>query len=217
MAISYTPQMLVERTKKHINDGFPGNDWNVSDNEILLYLYSAIPSIMKGQMFENAKVGGILDTPEAYLVTYQFNVTSKNAATNEWYVTLPQTPLALPNGYQITDAYISAAGFGRGQAINFVSAKRVSYRSNLPQAPVVYGRIENNKAYFYAYNGASLLNQTLNIQMPISRFTDVTEVLRIPDDTIQGMFEYAVKSILQRYSIPKDIIEDSLPAGNKSS
>lgn len=217
MATPYTKRALVERVVRHLNDGFQGADWTVSNSEVLLYLDSSIPFVMKGMIWENAKVSNVIDVPEGFLVSYTFTVTRKNAATNEWYVTLPQTPLALPNGYQITDAYITSPGLGKGQPINFVSAKRVGYRQNLPQAPVVYGRIEGVTAYFQAYNGVSLLNQTLVIQMPISRTEDLDAPMYLPDDAIQGMFEYAVKKITERYAIPKDIISDGLPAGNKSS
>ncbi len=139
MAIPYSKQMLIERTKKHINDGFPGNDWQVSDSEILLYLDSAIPYILKGELFEGAKITGVIDVPEAYLVTYSYTITLKHKSTNEWYVTLAQTPMALPNGYQVTDAYFSDNN-GRSMSVNFVSVKRQSYRQGLPKPPIMVFR-----------------------------------------------------------------------------
>ncbi len=208
--------MLCERVAKHINSGFPGNDWNVSTNETVLYLDSAIPFALKGMLFDNAKVSGVIDVPEGFLVTYSYTVTLKNKSTNEWYVTLAQTPMALPNGYQVTDAYFSSS-VGRSMSVNFVSVKRQSYRQGLPKPPVVFARIEGQTCYLQSYNGFSLLNQTFNIQLPVSRTTDLDAPMNLPDDAIQNMFEYAVKSILQRYSIPQNIIEDSLSAGNKSS
>lgn len=216
MAIPYTKQMMIERVNKHLNDSFPGNDWQVSANEVLLYLDSAIPAIMKGEMFENAKVTQVIDVPEAYLVTYSYTVILKNKSTNEWYVTLAQTPLALPNGYQVTDAYFSSS-VGRSMSVNFVSVKRQSYRQGLPKPPVVFARLEGQNCYLQSYNGFSLLNQTFNIQLPISRTADVNAVMYLPDSALQGMFEYAVAKIKDRYAIPKDTIEDALPAGNKSS
>lgn len=208
--------MLIERVKKHVNDGFPGNDWKVTDNEIMLYLDSAIPYVMKGQMFDNAKVTGLFESIDAYLVSYNLSLT-KYTPTNEWKATLPQTPLALPMGYNITDAYITQPGLGRGQSIIFTKTKRVPYRNNMPKPAAVFARIENDIIYLQSWDGTSLLNQSLYVQMPISRTADMDEVMSLPDDAIQGMFDYAVGKIKDRYIIPKDIIADNLPAGNKTS
>lgn len=216
MSIPYTKKMFCERVVKHINDGFPNNDFKITQNEVLLYLDSAIPSVLKGQMFDNAKISQVLDVPEAYLVTYTYTVTLKQKSTNEWYVTLAQTPMALPNGYQVTDAYFSS-NVGRTMSVNFVSVKRQSYKSLLAQPPVVNARIEGQTCYMQSYNGFSLLNQTFNIQFPISRTSDVNAPMNLPDEAITGMFEYTTKKIIERYSIPKDTVEDSLPAGNKTS
>lgn len=215
--VVYTKRQLVQRVIKHINDGWYGNDWKVTDNEVLLYLDSAIPFIMKGEMFEGAKVTGLFEVPDAYLVTYLITPLTKNTPTNEWVGTLPQTPVALPTGYNITDAYISATGYGRGQSIFITSTKRVPYRNNLPKPSGLFARIEFNKIYLQSSNGMSLNGQNLYVQMPISRTSDLDEPMSIPDDAIQGLFEYAVKQIVSRYAVPKDIIQDNLPAGNKTS
>jgi hypothetical protein len=215
MSIAYTKGMMLERVKKHLNDGFASGDFTISDNEVLLYIDEQIPFVLKSQVFENAKVNGIFEVPDAYLLTYELTLTQKTS-TKEWYATLPQTPLALPSGYQITDAYFTSNG-SRGQALFFLSPKRTSYRNLLPKPAGIFARLEGNKIYLQSYNGSTLLNQTLNIQMPISRTASVTDVMNLPDDSISLIFDKVVAKILGRYNIPQDVVHDSLPAGNKTS
>lgn len=216
MAIAYTKKMMIERIAKHLNDGYPTTDFKVTNNEIQLYIDAAIPFVMKGQMFEGAKISGVYEIPEAYLLTYLLTLT-KYAPTNEWKATLPQTPLELPTGYNITDAYISQSGLGRGQSIIFTKTKRVPYRNNMPKPAAVFARIESNIIYLQSWNGTSLLNQNLYVQMPISRTASLSDVMSLPDGALEPIFQKVIATILQRYQIPNDQILDNLPAGNKTS
>lgn len=216
MAIAFTYGQFIERIQKHINDGFQNSDFKVTSNEIQLYINAAIPSVMKAQMYENAKVFNVFEVPEAYLVTYLLTLT-RNTATNEWKATLPQTPLELPTGYNITDAYITQSGLGRGQSIIFTKTKRVPYRNNMPKPAGVFARINGDTIYLQSWNGTSLLNQSLYVEMPISRTANLTDVMNLPDGALEPIFQKVVASILQRYQIPNDQILDNLPAGNKTS
>lgn len=215
-AIIYSKAQFIERVKKHIAGDFVGNDFKITDNEILLYIDAGIPFVLKGQMFDNVKVTGIFEVPDAYITTYLISPITRNAATNEWVGTLPQTPLALPTGYNITDAYISQPNQGR-QSIFITSNKRVPYRNNLPKPSGLFARVEYNKIYLQSPNGMPLSGQDLYVQMPISRTSDISEPMNIPDDAISYLFDYVVNKIKERFSLPKDIVQDNLPSGNKSS
>lgn len=217
MAIVYSKNMFVERIKRHLANGFPKASFPIFDNEILLAIDAAIPFVMKGTMFENAKVTNVLDVPEAYLVTYNYTVTSFNRPTKEWYVTLAQTPIALPTGYDITDIYFASESTGKSQSVYFIKAKRAAYRNLMPKPEGIQGRVNGQTLYLQANNGASLLNLQLYVQMPISRTDDINAPMNLPDDAIQPLFDKVVATLLQRYGIPTDIIKDNLPAGNKSS
>lgn len=215
--VAYNKQQIIERVKKHLNDGFPHQDFSISDNEILLYIDQAIPFVLKGEMFENAKITGIFETPEAYLATYEVTPLTKNAPTNEYVGSLPQAPLGLPTGYNITDAWVSADGFGRGQSVFITSSKRNPYRHFLPKPSGLFGRVEGDQIYLQSYNGTPLIGINLYVQMPISRTDSLTAPLNMPDSAIEPIFTKTVQLILQRYQIPQDIVKDGLPAGNKTS
>lgn len=216
MAVPYSKKMFIERVKKHLVDGFPTTDFKVTDNEMLLYIDSAIPFVMKGHMFDNAKVTNVFEVPDAYLMSYEITALTKYKPTNEWVATLPQAPLELPYGYNITDAYISN-GISRGQSIVFTKTKRVPYRNNMPKMSAIYARVETDKIYLQSYNGTPLNGQTLYVQMPISRTSNVDDVMSLPDGAIEPIFQKVVQTILQRYKIPQDTTLDNLPAGDKSS
>src|ERR1700742_1324044 len=108
--IDYTKAQLLERIKKHVSDGFGGDDISVADEEFLLYIDSALAYRMVGQVYENAKIDGNLAMPEAYLTTYLISTISQDSATGYWYVTLPQPPVSLPLGYSINRVYSASNG-----------------------------------------------------------------------------------------------------------
>jgi len=209
--------MLIERVKKHLVNGWPGEDWKVTDNEILLYIDADIPVVMKGQMFENAKLTGFLDVPEAYLLTYELPITTQDTNTREWYVSLPQPPLALPTGYDITRTYVASPETGASRNGFPIKVKRVAYREYMPKPSGFAYRLEGKTMYLSMNDGGSLLNYNLYVQMPISRTADKTAAMYMPDDAIEMVFNKTVAAILQRYGIPQDIVKDNLPPGNKQS
>ncbi len=217
MADLYTYQVFIRRIKKHLSDGFPNENFPITDKEVLLYITTAIPFVLRSQMLENTKVTGVMEVPEAYLVTYAITPLAQNRSTNEWYGTLPQTPLALPDGYNITDMYFGTTAGGKSQSFYFVSARRNAFRRDLPNPNGILARLQGNLIYVRAGNGQPLGDQSLYVQMPISRTDDVTAPMMMPDDAIEPIFKIVVSNILQRYGIPYDEIKDDLPPGNKAS
>lgn len=215
--LPYTKQAFIERVRKHLADDFPGEDFTVTDNEILLYIDTSIPSVLKGQLFETAKVTGVFDVPEAWLVTYSFTISNQSPKTLEYYVTLPQPPLALPSGYDITNVYLTDPSSGRSKNGLYVSAKRKAYRDNMPRPDGFFYSIEGKTMYLETADGSGLIGINLQVQMPISRTDDKTAAMNMPDDAIEPLFTKVVATILQRFNMPQDTVLDNLPAGNKTS
>lgn len=218
MAITFNKKMLIERVKRHIADGWPTNSFSASDKEILLYIDSAIAQAIIGHAYVNAKIEGALCTPEAYLITYALTLPVFNENLGEYSTTLPQPPISLPLGYSITTVFFGGKK-GRSQAAWPIKAKRVSYRADMPVPNGVRYWVEGSVLKLAPSNGQPLnpgIN-TLYVTMPATRTADVNETMTIPDDDISGIFDYTVKQLIQRMNVPKDIIQDNLPAGNKSS
>lgn len=217
MAIVYNRIMLIERFKRHLADGWPNNDFSISTNEINLYIDQAVATAIVGQVYAGAKISGVLEMPEAYLVTYRFATLAKDDVTNLWFVTLPQSPLSLPLGYSITGAYFADKRFGKGVYGNAIKNKRVPYREYMPK-PTGWSYFSENVLFWASANdGSSLANIPLYVQMPSPRGTDLDAPMNLPDDAIDAVFKNVMTILLQRLQLPQDIVKDNLPAGNKGS
>lgn len=100
-----------------------------------------------------------------------------------------------------------------------LKANRVGRRSNMPSLDCVHGWIDySNKTILRlrATDNQPLLNVPFLIQMPITRVTDVTLPMNVPEDAIEQIFTNVVTKLVQRYQQPKDIVHDDLPAGNNT-
>lgn len=198
-------------------DDFPSAEFGASENEVLLYIDQAIAFGIVGQAYANAKIEGALAVPEAYFVTYLLDGLQYNPITRDWYTTLPQPPLSLPLGYSVDECYFANTIDGKGMNIYWVKAKRKAYRDNLPKPFGVLGWIEGNKITLKASDGTSLYNEPLYVRMAAARTDDVNDVMNLPEDAIEAVFNNVVAKLKDRMQLPKDIIKDDIPAGNKAS
>lgn len=211
--IVHTKQMLVERLRRHISDGLAADDISVSDNEILLYIDSALAFTMVGQVWENAKVDGNIAVPEAYLTTYLITGIAQDAATGYWYITLPQTPVSLPLGYSINRVYTASNASGISGDFYPIKAKRLGYRNNMPMMPGVRYWVEGVKMWLAASNNLPLLGLPIYVQMAKSRTDSMSEPMSLPDDAMQKIFDMCVTELDNRYKQPRDVIKDYQGAG----
>lgn len=216
-AQNYTKKTLITRIQQDLNNGFPGADWSLSDNEILFHIDQAMAFSMVGQVYNLAKLEGTLTVPEAYLSTYSIGVLTKNEFTGEWYATLPQPPVSLPLGYSITNAYFASSANGKSAPILPIEAKRGAYRDYLPKPTGTSYRVGGSTIYLKAHNGASLQDETLYVEMVKSRTVDVNERMEMPDDAIEVVYNLTMDKLRKRIMNPQDIVKDDLPQGNKAS
>lgn len=217
MALTYSWLQLIQRIQRHVNNNWPGKDFNISDNEMLLYINEAMSTGVIGQVYGGAKVLGSLEMPDAYEMTFQLAALAQDSVTGNWFSTLPQPPLSLPLGYSINRVYFANSTDGEGVDCLPIKAKRVGYRKNMPMPLGVRYWIENSKIWLAASDGSSLLNQDCYIQMPSTRAVSVTDAINLPDDATEMIFTKVVARIKDRLQLPQDIIADDLPQGNKSS
>ncbi len=217
MALPNSWKQLINRVQRHVNDNFPSSDWNVSPNEILLYIQEALAFALVGSVYQMAKVEGNLAMPEGFLTTYLLPALAQDNITREWYSTLPQPPVSLPLGYSISTGYFADSVNGKGVPIILIKAKRVGRRNNMPKQYGVNAHVEGSKIILEASDGSSLLGKNLYVTMASTRTTDLDAVLNAPDDIIQNVFTAVTTRILQRNQIPKDILQDDVSQGNKTS
>lgn len=217
MAISYTKKMLIQRLRQHIAKTFPNSSFPISETETLLYIDQALAVAIVGKAYEGAKIEGALVVPDAFYLTSQLPALAQDSVTGYWYTTLPQPPISLPLGYSISRMYFADSVYGVSQSINPIEAKRVSYRMNMPLPTGTRYWVEGSKVFVAASDGQSLLNQNVYATIASTRTEDVDDVMNVPDDAIEIIFNNVTAKLMQRMGMPQDIISDNLPAGNKGS
>lgn len=217
MALTYSWKQFIQRIRQHINNDWPSSDFSTSDNEVLLYINEAMSFGLVGQVWNAAKVMGVMEVPEAYQVTFQLASLLKDNTTNYWFSTMPQPPLSLPLGYSVNRVYFSNVANGAGIDCLPIKAKRLGYRNNMPSPFGVRYWVENSKIWFEASQGISLLGQNCYIQMPSTRAVNITDAMPLPDDAAKTIFDLVVARLKDRLQLPQDIIQDDLTQGNKGS
>jgi len=215
--IAYNKAVLIERVKRHIANNFPDASFSTSDNEILLYLDQAVASTLIGQVFGLAKVEGNLVVPEAWYTTFALPSLSLDSVSGYWYTTLPQTPVSLPLGHSISRMFFGESGFGQSREILPIKSKRVGYRINMPMPTGARYWVEGSRAYIVASDNSSLDGMAVYATMASTRTEDLSSPLNIPDDAIELIFINVVSKLKDRLQLPKDIVQDDISSGNKSS
>lgn len=215
--VPYTKLQLIQRIRQHMEDGFPSSEPGVTDKEVMLYIDQAIAATLVGQTYNNAKVEGNLAIPEAWLTTYELTAIIKDAPSGYWYSTLPQPPVSLPLGYSISRIYAAEAGSGQSQDFFPIKAKRVAIRKFMPMPTGARYWVTGSKLWMAMSNGDSLSRYTIYVEMAKTRTESLNETLNMPDDAIEMVFQNVVAKLIQRMELPKDIIQDDISAGNKSS
>lgn len=217
MALTYSWKQLIQRLRQHIVNDFPSADLSVTDNEVLLYINEAMSFGLVGQVWNNSKITGVIEVPDAYEVTFQLSALTQDTVTKYWYSTMPQPPLSLPLGYSVNRVYFANSTNGEGVDCFPIKAKRLGYRKNMPMPFGVRYWVENSKIWLAASDGSSLLNQDCYIQMPSTRAVNITDQIPLPDDATEMIFSKVLIRLKDRLQLPQDVIKDDLSPGNKAS
>lgn len=217
MALDYSWANLKDRVFRHINNDFPNASFSISDNEALLYINEAMSFGLVGQVWQGAKITGVMEVPDAYNVKFELAPLQQDKVTRYWETALPQPPLSLPLGYSVKNVYFADEVNGRGIDCILIKGKRVGRRLNMPRQYGVDVWFENKKVIFSAFDGGSLANKTAYAIMPSTRAVNITDPINLPDDANKIIFDMVVARIKERLGLPQDIVQDDLPSGNKSS
>lgn len=217
MALGYTWRQFIQRLNNHINNDYPGTDFSVTENQMLLYINEAMSFGIVDRVWNGAKVIGTLEMPDAYIVQFQLAAVAQDTVSGYWTTTLPQPPLSLPLGYSINRIYPATTGLGQGNDVILIKPKRVGRRKSMPMQFGIRGWVTAQKLWLAASDGSSLLGQDFYVEMPSTRATALTDAINLPDDAQKLIFDLVIARLKDRLQLPQDIIQDDLSAGNKSS
>jgi hypothetical protein len=213
---TYSKATLAERLMRDLNNGLPDADASLSENEVIFHIDQAIAASLIGNIYGIAKVEGVLTVPEAYITTYSLSLI-KDEPTGAWYGDLPQPPVSLPLGYSVTDVYFASSAEGNRQVVFPIEQKRVAYREFMKMMSGSRYWMEGRTIFVKAHNGTGYTQKTLYVKMIKTRTITKDEDLALPDDQIEVVYNLAMKKLRDRLATPQDIIQDGLPAGNKTS
>jgi hypothetical protein len=202
-----------------MNNGFPNDAYATTDNEILLYIQQANAFGLVGQVWGMAKITQVMEVPDSYMVTAELPALQQEEATGDWYTALPQPPVGLPLGYSINRIYAADAVNGSSQDFYLIKAKRVGRRANLPLPGGVRAWIDYTDTTILrcrASDNQPLSELSVYVQMPITRVSDITLPMNLPEDAVENIFNNVVTKLTQRYQQPKNVINNDLPAGNNT-
>lgn len=212
--ITYTKKSLVQRLRQDAANDFPDSEFSFSERETLLHIDQAAAFNLIGQVYGAAKIEGTLVVPEAYYTTYALPALLQDNVTGYWFTTLPQPPVSLPLGYSIDRVYFASVANGVSQSVFPIERKRLAYRNDMPFPNGARYWVENIKLWITGNIGQSLVGLNLYASMVKTRTEDINEIMNFPDDAIEGIYNMAYQKLIQRYKMPKDIIEDQIGPGN---
>lgn len=212
--ISYTKKLLTQRLRQDLANDFPNDEFAISEREVLLHIDQAAASVVVGQVYAETKILGTLEVPEGWLTTYQLAALVQNSVTGDWEADLPQPPVSLPLGYSITRMYFAGTSFGRSQEILPIKAKRAPYRNLMPRPAGAEYRVNGYTVFITANDGSPLSDLDVYVEMIKTRSEDMNELMNLPDDAIEQIYNMAYTKLVQRFKMPKDVIEDEIGAGN---
>lgn len=204
----------MQRIREHVANDWPDSEFQISEKDTILYIDQALAFNLIGQVYANAKIEGTLVVPEAYYTTYSLPALLQDNVTSYWYTTLPQPPISLPLGYSIDHVYFASTANGVSQAVYPIERKRLAYRNDMPFPNGARYWVEGSKLWITANNGQPLSGLNLYASMVKTRTEDMNEIMNLPDDAIDGIFNSVVKQMTQRLSEQKDVILDQIGQGN---
>ena len=117
-------------------------------------------------------------------------------------------------GYSIARCYFADSENGVSQEIVPIKSKRAGYRNLLPRPSGAQYTINGSTIYISASDGGYLGDMNVYVEMINTRTSSVLDILNLPDDAIEGIYNLAYAKLAQRYKVPKDVIADEIGGGN---
>jgi hypothetical protein len=209
---SITYAVAVERIKRRIFNGWPTVAENLSNNELLLYLYEAIALVMVQTSNNGLQVDGIRSIPEGFITTYKFTSFTKDTLTGYYTFILPHAPIGLPLGYSILSPYFASAS-GTSYPLIAVHPYQRGYYDKIasPKYGIFYF-VENNDFYIDFRGADAMAVGTLYVPMlsPRPQTGNDTDLVNLPDDAMSMVFDIVVNKLTQRLKAPQDNLNDGV-------
>ncbi len=205
-----TRQQLIDRIFRFYYNGLPSDDASLSNNEVDLYINDAIASVMNKQTMDGYNITGIMSVPEGYITTYTLSTPTLNDNTGFYTTSLPHPPIGLPDSAGIVGVYFGGSR-GQSKPILYVSPREMDYFAFMPKPPqAAFYWVENATISFWCRTDLSHTTDKIYIRMATNIQSGANDILNVPADAVELIFNLVTQKLLQRKGILEDVNTDGV-------
>lgn len=213
MIKNVTYKAFIEQIQRRLQNDFPSHEFTVTDNEIGLYIYQALATVITNLANQSYAMEGLMVVPEGFISRFKFPASTfkRDADTGEYNVTLPHPPINLPLGYSIMSPFLAGAGT---KSVSLIAINSFQKGYALKFAHPDYG-------VFYEVEGSNmiltsedfdLINSGLSLFVPMlsprGKTGSDTDTINASDETLAMVFDAVVARLSQRVATPRDADND---------
>jgi hypothetical protein len=204
-----TRRVLIEQIRRLYYGGVPGDDANLTENEVNQYISQAIAYVAKINYTDSIKLDGVETVSDAFYATFKNLSLTLDSDTGYWYATLPHPPLGLSRGYGISSVTFPVST-GLAKAPVPISPREIDLIDNMKKPPSkIFYWAEGGRLYFKSpyYN---LNTRTPIVRMVSAESTDLTAEVNVPGEHISEMINWILTQLRVRKGMPEDTTNDGL-------
>jgi hypothetical protein len=220
MLTNITWGVFCERINRRLFNGWKSISENVTANEILLYAYEAIATVITRMSNEGLMLDGVRRIPEGFITTYRFTTFTKDQVTGKYTITLPAPPVNLELGYSIVEPYFAAGGNVSYPLVAVHPYQRSYYNKIATPNVGAFYYVENSVMYIDS-NAVDLKNAgyTLCVPMlsPRSATGNDTDTMNLPDDAFNMVFDMVIEKLTGREAVPQNLVNDGVSTMHKQA
>lgn len=204
--MSTTYRKLSEIILKNYYAGGVSDDANISQRTVAEMIAMEVAYAAKKNAFENSNAGEVTYASDQFISVYNNLPLLTDSATQEKYVTLPATPVGLPNGQEIAQVSFMAA-----PSAHIVPMRGHSEFSQglLPDIKGFYTyTVESNKIVFKRLNGLITGNVRLKLVGAVEGASLLDSNLNVPKDVESDILDRVLAKLMPQHSIKRDVLND---------
>lgn len=200
---------ICELIQFRLAGGVPQDSFEPTLDEINKWLdHGAAAAAMKNYT-DGVQIDGMEYVADAFYLTTKGIALTKDSDSGYWTATLPNAPIGIPRGYDITSLYLQGSGRYSNSLVR-LNPQQIDYYRSLPKPKnFIFYWPENDTLYIDSF--ADLTNEKAVVRMAGSAGKRLlTDKFLCPDDYIPFVVEYVFKQFLPKTNVPKDNLNDSV-------
>jgi hypothetical protein len=207
-----TYKNFADLVLRRITNDFGNAEITVTSNEVYAYLFPAIGQVITTTANQYYAAEGVFPDLNSFQITYKFACSglTKDIDTGDFYLTLNQIPLGLPEGVSIKSPTLIGNGT-KSFPLIYVAGYSRNYALKMP-TPAYGGYWYNEGSKLTIISGEDLIASglKLSITMLSSKGQAETDTMNLTDEAFASVFDLVVNKLMQRIMTPKDTTNDGV-------